>query len=140
MSYPKALKEYYEISNDSNIIKTIDIRNDSLAEIKCDYLQTNIDYNPNLIISNPPFNQALEFIQKALNDVTDDGYVIMLLRLNFLESKSRKSFFDKYMPTYIYVHHKRMSFNDTGGTDSIAYCHMVWKKNNYSKFAKIRVI
>lgn len=140
MSYPKALRAYYAVSNDWNGIKTIDIREDSLAETKCDYIKAKLDYKPFLIISNPPFNQAMEFIKKALDDVTDDGYVVMLLRLNFLETKARKNFFDNYMPTWIFVHHKRMSFTDKGGTDSVAYCHMVWKKNDYPKFAKIRVI
>ena len=140
MSYPKALREYYTIPDDWNDIKTIDIREDSLAETKCNYIETKLDYKPFLIISNPPFNQAMEFIKKALDDVEDGGYVAMLLRLNFLETKARKDFFDNYMPTWIFVHHKRMSFTDAGGTDSIAYCHMVWKKNDYPKFAKIRVI
>ena len=140
MSYPKALREYYAIPDDWNGIKTIDIREDSLAETKCNYIETKLDYKPFLIISNPPFNQAMEFIKKALDDVEDGGYVAMLLRLNFLETKARKDFFDNYMPTWIFVHHKRMSFTDAGGTDSVAYCHMVWKKNDYPKFAKIRVI
>ena len=140
MSYPKALREYYAIPDDWNGIKTIDIREDSLAETKCNYIETKFDYKPFLIISNPPFNQAMEFIKKALDDVEDGGYVAMLLRLNFLETKARKDFFDNYMPTWIFVHHKRMSFTDAGGTDSVAYCHMVWKKNDYPKFAKIRVI
>ena len=140
MSYPKALREYYAIPDDWNGIKTIDIRDDSLAETKCNYIETKLDYKPFLIISNPPFNQAMEFIKKALGDVEDGGYVAMLLRLNFLETKARKEFFDNYMPTWVFVHHKRMSFTDAGGTDSVAYCHMVWKKNDYPKFAKIRVI
>lgn len=140
MSYPKALKEYYAIPDDCKIVKTIDIREDSLAETKSNYIETELDYKPFLVISNPPFNQAMEFIKKALNDVEDGGYVAMLLRLNFLETKARKEFFDHYMPTWIFVHHKRMSFVEGGGTDSVAYCHMVWKKNNYPKFAKLRVI
>lgn len=140
MSYPKALREYYAIPDDWNGIKTIDIREDSLAETKCNYIETKLDYKPFFVISNPPFNQAMEFIKKALDDVEDGGYVAMLLRLNFLETKARKEFFDNYMPTWIFVHHKRMSFTDAGGTDSVAYCHMVWKKNDYPKFAKIRVI
>ena len=140
MSYPKAIREYYSIPEDNEIIKTLDIREDSLAETKCNYIETQLDYKPYLIISNPPFNQAMEFITKALDDVEDGGYVAMLLRLNFLETKAMKDFFDNYMPTWIFVHHKRMSFTDAGGTDSVAYCHMVWKKNDYPKFARIRVI
>lgn len=140
MSYPKAIKKHYILKSDGSNIKTIDIREDSLSDIKGDYLKTQLWYSPYVIITNPPFNQAMEFIKKALNDVREEGYVIMLLRLNFLETKSRKEFFDKYMPKYIFVHHKRMSFIQGGGTDSVAYCHMVWQKGKYPRFSKIRVI
>lgn len=140
MSYPSAIRKYFSIPDEWDMIRTLDIRKDSLAERKCDYLVENIDYKPFLIFTNPPFVKAMEFVNKALNDVADDGYVIMLLRLNFLETKARKDFFDNYMPSYIYVHHKRISFTEDGKTDSCAYCHMVWKKNDYPQFAKIKVI
>ena len=44
------------------------------------------------------------------------------------------------MPEYIFVHHKRMSFIEGGGTDSVAYAHYVWRKGYYPEFAKIKVI
>jgi hypothetical protein len=138
MSYPVALHNYYRVPLEH--IKTIDIREDSLSQIKDDYLSMTLGYKPYVIITNPPFNKALEFIKKALEDVEDDGYVIMLLRLNFLETKARKDFFDKYMPEYIFVHHKRMSFIEGGSTDSVAYAHYVWHKGYYPEFAKIKVI
>ncbi len=136
MSYPKA---FYKIIY-KNKIHTIDIREDSLAEEKADYLKTKLTYQPDMIISNPPFSLAIEFIEKSLCDVRDEGWVIYLLRLNFLESKKRKEFFDKYMPAYIYVHHVRMSFSDSGGTDSIAYCHMAWRKGYYPEFSQLKII
>lgn len=138
MSYPFAMKEYYKIPN--TYLRTIDIRQDSLADTKGNYLEMQLDYKPYCIITNPPFNLALQFIQKALDDVRDGGYVIMLLRLNFLETKARKEFFDNYMPEYIFVHHKRMSFIEGGGTDSVAYAHYVWRKGYYPEFSKIKVI
>lgn len=138
MSYPIALRNYYAVPIEN--IKTIDIREDSLADIKADYLTLELDYKPHVIITNPPFGRALEFITKALEDVEDNGYVIMLLRLNFLETKARKEFFNKYMQEYIFVHHKRMSFVEGGGTDSVAYAHYVWRKGYYPVFSKIKVI
>ena len=138
MSYPAAIHNYYAV--DTENIRTIDIREDSLADVKGNYLTMKLDYNPHVIITNPPFNQALQFIQKALDDVEEDGYVIMLLRLNFLETKARKDFFDKYMPEYIFVHHKRLSFIEGGGTDSVAYAHYVWRKGYYPEFSKLKVI
>lgn len=121
-------------------IKTIDIREDSRAEIKTDYLRYDLGYQPKVIITNPPFILAKEIIEKALNNVEDCGFVIMLLRLNFLEGKSRKEFFDNYLPKYIYVHHRRMSFTDDGKTDSVAYAHYVFQKGYNPKFALTKVI
>jgi hypothetical protein len=126
MSYPSAL-ELFGIKGN---IDTVDIREDSLAQLKADYLKLNIEKQKyNVIITNPPFNYALEIIEKALNDVTEDGFVIMLLRLNFLGSKKRKPFWDANPPKYIFVHSKRISFFGNT-TDSIEYAHFVWQKNN----------
>lgn len=135
MSYPEALKRCGYTN-----IDTIDIREDSLAEIKTDYLAYNCKNKYNVIITNPPFNQARPIIEKALDDVKDNGFVIMLLRLNFFGSKARKDMWNKQMPKYCFVHHKRMSFTDDGKTDSIEYCHMVWQKGYYPEFTKLKVI
>ena len=136
MSYPTALTEEFNIKD----ISTVDIRNDSLAKIKMSYLEYHADEKPDMIITNPPFFIALDVIKKALNDVQDGGWVIMLLRLNFFGSKQRKQFWDEYMPRYAFVHHKRIGFTDKGGTDSIEYMHCCWQKGNYPKFCELKVI
>jgi 16S rRNA A1518/A1519 N6-dimethyltransferase RsmA/KsgA/DIM1 with predicted DNA glycosylase/AP lyase activity len=77
----------------------MDIRQDSLADIKHDFLQwdTSIDYD--LIITNPPFAIAEEITRKALSLVdSESGKVIMLQRLNWLGSASRDDFFTQYPP------------------------------------------
>lgn len=109
MSYADTIKEAFGVEVD-----TIDIREDSRADIKESYLiQNSTGYD--VVITNPPFDQALPIIKKALSDVKEGGYVVMLLRLNFLEGKARKEFFAENMPERIYVHHKRMSFVIGGG-------------------------
>ena len=135
MSYPAVIKRLYNYDVD-----TIDIRPDSRAVNKYDYLEYSLEYKPDIIITNPPFNQAIEIIETALDDVKDDGYVIMLLRLNFFGSKVRFPFFQKYMPLFCYVHHERMSFTDDGKTDSIEYCHMVFRKGYTDNVTYLRVI
>lgn len=75
MSYPTAIKNIYGDCE----IHTYDLREDSFAENKCDYLKEKLPYKPNIIITNPPFAIATDIIEKALQDVDDDGYVIMLL-------------------------------------------------------------
>lgn len=124
MSYPTVIKELYPNCE----IKTLDIREDSLAEEKIDYLKSDMKDKYDVIITNPPFNIAREIITKSLYDVKEGGYVIMLLRLNFFGSKERRSFWIDNMPITTYIHTKRISFTK-GSTDSIEYCHMIWKKD-----------
>ena len=135
MSYPTAL----EMCGYNNIT-TLDIRDDSLAQIRTDYLTWTPNKDYSMIITNPPFNLAEKIIEKALNDVLENGFIIMLLRLNFFGSKKRFDMWNKQLPKYCFVHHQRMSFTDDGKTDSIEYCHMVWQKSYYPEFTKLKVI
>lgn len=137
MSYPVALSS---IGVNLENIVTVDIRKDSLAECREDYLSIKCTGDFNTIITNPPFNIARNIIEKALNDVQDDGFVIMLLRLNFFGSKVREDMWKKQMPKYSFVHNKRLSFTDNGKTDSIEYQHLVWQKGHYPEFTKLKVI
>lgn len=137
MSYPEALKQ---IGVNSTNIDTIDIRKDSLADIKGNYLEIDCKNKYDIIITNPPFNIARDIIEKALNDINDDGFVIMLLRLNYFGGKLRKDMWDKQMPKYAFVHNRRVSFTDDGKTDSIEYMHCVWQKRYYPEFTQLKVI
>lgn len=135
MSYPSAIEPIV------GKVDTLDIRETSLAEIKGDYLNIGVKLGYyDVIITNPPFNIAESIIEKALKDVKDGGYVVMLLRLNFFGSKARFPMWQKQLPEYAYVHHRRMSFTDDGKTDSIEYMHCVWHKGVYPEFTKLKII
>lgn len=134
-------------------LQSVDIREDSKAEIVDNFLtmDTSRLTTPDIIISNPPFVHAKEFIEKSLEIVNGGGYVVMLLRLNFFGSKARKSFFDNHMPVSCYIHHRRMSFfpkdftidgklYKAGTTDSIEYAHFVWKRGEHPDFTKTYLI
>ena len=124
MPYPFALEKY----TDGFSQYTIDIREDSPARVHADYLETNIvDMDFDLIISNPPFSLAQQFIDKALKDVSIGGYVVMLLPLNFLGSQKRHDWWRDRMPQYIFVHSNRMSFTPDSKTDSREYAHFIWQ-------------
>ena len=135
-----------------NNIRTADIREDSQARFKLDFLNDVLDFEYfDLTISNPPFNLAIEFINKALNNTKNNGFVVMLLRLNFFGSQSRQKFFAENMPKYCFVHSKRISFfpedfeldgkvYKKGSTDSIEYAHFVWQKNYKQDYCKTYVI
>lgn len=138
MSYPAAIQKFgwFNVKN----LWTMDIRADSRAQIKADYLHYCIPPSePNIIITNPPFNLALAIIKKALRDVASRGFVIMLLRLNFFGSQERSQWLKKNMPLWCYVHSKRMSFTD-GQTDSIEYAHFIWQKNSNPYYTNLRIV
>lgn len=135
MSYPEALNKKGFIN-----ISTLDIREDSLSETKGDYLHMDYTNKMDMIITNPPFSLALDIINKSLDDVKDGGFVIMLLRLNYFGGKVRKELWEKQMPKYCFVHHKRISFTDDRKTDSIEYAHFVWQKGHNEQFTQLKVI
>ncbi len=148
MPYPTVLKK---LGINCNNLDTLDIRDNSKAYSNMNYLDSKVWSKYDLIITNPPFNLALDFITKALDEVTFDGFVIMLLRLNFFGSQSRKKFFAENMPKYCFVHSKRISFfpedfeldgkvYKKGSTDSIEYAHFVWQKNYKQDYCKTYVI
>lgn len=79
-----------------------------------------------LILTNPPFSIAQEFIEKALIDAKT---VIMLLRLNFLGAQKRNEFWNNNEPDALYILSKRPSFTGKG-TDSTEYAWYVWQSEN----------
>lgn len=60
------------------------------------------------IITNPPYSQAQEFIEHALKITPPWTKIAMLLKLQFLEGKKRKKFFEKHPPKIVYVHSERV--------------------------------
>lgn len=122
----------------NGVVHTLDIDSTSKAGHITDYLTYNDIPHVNTIITNPPFNIALEVIEKALDDVIEGGEVIMLLRLNFLGAQKRKSFWDFVPLKNIYVLSKRPCFIN-GKSDSIEYAWFVFERG-YEGIASIEVI
>ena len=85
-----------------------------------DYLDNS--FEANVIITNPPFSLAMEFLQKSLLEAQT---VIYLLRLNFLGSLKRREFWQQNPPSHVLVLPKRPSFTG-GGTDSTEYAWFCW--------------
>lgn len=82
------------------------------------------------IITNPPFSKALEFAKRGL-EVTNRK-VALLLRLAFLESQSRKEFFETAPLKTVYVMSKRVTMYPDGiitaGSGTMAMAWFVWDK------------
>lgn len=85
------------------------------------------------ILTNPPYKYAQEFVEKALNIVSDGNKVIMFLKIQFLEGKKRFRLFRENNPKYVYVSTKRLKCAMNGnfqtiGSSASAYAWFVWEK------------
>jgi hypothetical protein len=81
-----------------------------------------------LIVTNPPFKDAMEFIQQAFRFRRDEKSVVaMILRLNFLGSRKRAKWLRAHPPA-VYVTPRRPSFRPDGKTDSIEYAWFIWQE------------
>lgn len=102
-------------------------------KVGIDFLTCN-DYKNKFdcIFTNPPYAMAKDFVERAIDQVKDNGLVIMFLKLTFLESASRYPLFQKYPPKYVYVYVDRQGCGKGGGTfkngGAAAYAMYVWQK------------
>ena len=140
MAYPEAIRLSAELFPDLQTVTTVDIRADSPADVHGDYRMLPSKGGFDLIISNPPFCFAQEFIERALTQVGRGGYVAMLLRLNYFGSDERFPFWNRHMPYRCYVNHKRISFTKNGKSDSIEYMHAIWQEGHYPSSTMLKVI
>ncbi|MBS6715314.1 MAG: NAD(P)-dependent oxidoreductase [Dialister sp.] len=87
------------------------------------------------IVTNPPYNLALDFVKRAV-EIVDTGFLVcMLLKLTFLEGQKRREFFRRYPPQYVCVFSKRIGCARNGDfeamkkqSSAVAYAWFIWKK------------
>lgn len=81
-----------------------------------------------VVLTNPPYNLAREFADRAIREVYGSGNVFgvvaMLLRLNWLAGQKRAEWMRAHTPS-VYVLSRRPSFTGMG-TDATDYAWMVW--------------
>lgn len=85
------------------------------------------------IITNPPYKYAKEFVEHALELVTEGHKVAMFLKLTFLEGQGRRELFHNTPPQTVYVSSARLQCGKNGcfdGTSMVAYAWFVWRKGH----------
>jgi len=87
-----------------------------------------------MIVGNPPFKLAEEFIRRSYSLlVPDAGTLVFLLRLSFLESQKRyHGLFKELPPTGVYVSSKRIKFFPGPMTTTVAHAFFVWRTWGYT--------
>jgi len=75
-----------------------------------------------LVVGNPPFSKALEFVQQGLAFAPR---VLFLLRLGFLEGADRSEWMRDHVPD-VFVIPDRISFY--GSSDNAAYAWFEWRR------------
>lgn len=84
------------------------------------------------IITNPPYSQAQEFCEHAIDLINDGCKVAMFLKLTFLEGKKRRALFEKHPPQTVYVFSSRVCCGKNGTFDpsrnAVAYAWFIWEK------------
>lgn len=83
------------------------------------------------MVGNPPYEIALKFCEAALSHPI--RYLAFLLRLDFLGSKGRCSFFRKYPLSKLVVLSRRPKFKGGTGTDLYNYGWFVWARGDYGE-------
>ena len=99
----EVIKEYYPYNN----VMSTDLVYRGYGIGNVDFLTRDFNRRFDTIITNPPFKYAKEFVEKGLE--MSNKYVIMLLKIQFLESKSRKELLTNSPLKYIYIHTDRQS-------------------------------
>jgi hypothetical protein len=97
-------------------------------ETGCDFLAVSMPRPIRAIITNPPYELATEFVQRALGGVPSNGFVAMLLRTDFDHAKTRKHLFaDHKAFSKKLVLTKRIKwFEGTNGSPSFNHAWFIW--------------
>lgn len=112
--------------------RILDYIPDNIKKIWCEIREDRnyFDFkikNIDLIITNPPFTESLEFLKKSL---TEAKTVCYLQRLNWLGSKKRKDFWNNNTPDYLFPLSQRPQFRKElgleGGSDATDYAWFIW--------------
>lgn len=99
----KVLKKYYP----NNELISTDKYDYGYGVTGIDFLTHNYGRKFDNIITNPPFKLALPFVERAL-ELSNDK-VLMLMKIQFLESKSRREFLENSPLKYVYCFSERQA-------------------------------
>ena len=136
----QAIKDFGYLNN----ITAIELREEETDKLKeiadeviiSDFLKLKLDKEYSVIIGNPPYTYAKEFMDNCFEIANENTVIIMLLRTAFLESKKRFDFWQQHPLSGLYVLSKRPSFTGKG-TDATSYAWFVWDNRSSNQTIKV---
>ena len=119
-------------------VQATDLINRGFGQGGIDFLQYNETVDKD-IITNPPYSMAREFVEHAMDIVTNGHKVVMFLKLSFLEGQERRKLFEKYPPKTVWVSSSRLGCAKNGefktdkkgnlkADSAVAYAWFVFEK------------
>lgn len=133
---PENIKYTY-INTSCDFLKIKSRKTDLLSSVFDDCIDNKIIIPDDInIITNPPYELAQECVEHSLEMVQNDNYVIMLLKIQFLEGISRYNLFKDNPPKYVWVFSSRIQCKAGGNFEGIkdevggasCYAWYVWQK------------
>jgi hypothetical protein len=111
------------------IVKSTDLINRGYGEAPYDFVSKDYPFNADNIITNPPFSLAQEFIECSLERTTQK--VVMLGKLQLLESAKRKTLFETTPLEKVWIFSKRITMARNGeyekySSSMICFAWFVW--------------
>jgi len=103
------------------------------CEIK-DFLLFNDEPWEGDILTNPPYRYSKEFTEKSLELLSEGRFLLLYLRVQFLESQKRRPLFDSQPPKEILIYSKQTPQCARGGDfskptgNATMYCWFIWEK------------
>ena len=113
-------------------VDSYDLYDHGYGKTGVNFLESGLKYE--CFLTNPPYKYALPFVRKALENVLPSGYVIMLLKIQFLEGKKRYNFFQNHPSKFVYVNSSRQNcaknadFEKYPTNSAVCYAWFIWQK------------
>ena len=119
------------IEDFGNTVESSDLFDRGYGKVGVDFLESKEKCSN--IITNPPYNTAQGFVERAA-DIVENKFAL-LLRLAFLEGANRaNTIFSKVPPSRVWVFSERITFYPKGavkaGSGTTAYAWFVWDKSH----------
>lgn len=113
-------------------VKSTDLIDRGYGTGHIDFLECTEKWNGD-IITNPPFKLAQDFVETGFELINVGSKIILFLKIQFLESKSRKEMFSKYPLKHLLVYSERQQCAKDADFEHLkattqCYCWYVFEK------------